>query len=158
MNDDVAATPVLLADSIVQELKRRPGQKASELAKALGAERRDVNRCLSHALAGKVHQDQAYRWRLRDPVAGTSNGKPGSKPQPPSELERLCRYYLECIGQDSDEGVSAFASSHHGEPDYAELPSLPLMRTDWDWWNAPGASRVLGKVRSDRGNLVAWLG
>lgn len=158
MNNKAPATPDLLADGIVQELKRRPGQKASELAQTMGVERRDVNRCLSHTLAGKVHQDQAYRWRLRDLGVAASDGKPGAKAQPPSELARLCRYYLECIGQDSDEGVSAFAASHHGEPDYAELPSLPLTGTDWDWWNAPGASRVLGKVRSDRGNLVAWLG
>ena len=39
-------TPMLdpLAEQILQELKRRPGQKAAELAQAADADRRDVNR------------------------------------------------------------------------------------------------------------------
>lgn len=77
---------------------------------------------------------------------------------PVSDLARLCRYYLECIGQDSGEGVSAFAASTHGEPGYAELPEVPLTAAKQDWWNSPRAARVLNAVRADRTNLVAWLG
>ena len=34
-----------LATRILEELRRRPDQKASEPAEAIGAERREVNRC-----------------------------------------------------------------------------------------------------------------
>ena len=112
-----------LAEKILQELKRRPGQQATELAQAADADRRDVNRCLAHTLAGKVQQDQAYRWRLRDPTSVSAGQQPASA-APPSELARLCRYYLECIGQDSELGVSTFAANRYGEPEYAELDGV----------------------------------
>jgi very-short-patch-repair endonuclease len=146
-----------LVERLLQELKRRPGQKANELAHAIGADRRQVNKHLAHTLAGKVQQDQTYRWRLRDHSYPSAGQQPANA-APPSELARLCRYYLECIGQDSDEGVSTFAANRYGEPEYAELPALPIAGTDWDWWNSPGAGRVLSKVRADKTNLVAWLG
>ena len=146
-----------LAGRILEELKRRPGQKASDLAKSTGADRTEVNRCLSHTLAGKVQQDQAYRWRLREHGPLTAKGVASATTAPPSELARLCRYYLECIGQDSELGVSTFAVNRY-EPEYAELPALPMAGSDWEWWNAPGAGQVLSKVRADKANLVAWLG
>ena len=145
-----------LVEKLLQELKRRPGQKASELAQAIGADRKEVNKHLAHTLAGKVQQDQAYRWHLRDHTPASADQQPASA-APPSELARLCRYYLECIGQDSDSGVSTFAANRY-EPEYAELPALPMAGSDWDWWNAPGAGQVLSKVRADKANLVAWLG
>ncbi|HUO43963.1 MAG TPA: AAA domain-containing protein [Burkholderiales bacterium] len=144
-----------LKERILAVLAQRPGQKASELAHALGVERRDVNRCLSYELAGKVQQGKDYRWRLAAPAASSQTATPAV---PETELLKLCRYYLECIGQDMDESVSAFASSKYGEPDYAELPALPLTSAQEDWWNAPGVGRVLGKVRQDRVKLVAWVG
>jgi hypothetical protein len=126
-------TPAL-KDRVLAELKRKPGMKATELAELLGVDRREVNRCLAHELAGQVQQGSDYRWRPVDaappaataPIAATS------------EIGKLCRYYLECIGQDMDEGASAFASSKYGEPDYAELPRLPtawvrLGRTGPSW-------------------------
>lgn len=146
-----------LVEKLLQELKRHPGQKASELAQAIGADRREVNKHLTHTLTRKVHQDQTYRWRLRDHTSGSVGQQPAAA-APPAEFARLCRYYLECIGQDSDQGVSTFAATRYGEPEYAELPALPMAGSEWDWWNAPGAGRVLGKVRADKANLVAWLG
>ena len=146
---------VTLADRVLAELRRTPGLKAAELAESLGAERRDVNRCLSYELVGKVQQGADYRWR---PVGPT---RPSAAPPPvaaSTEIAKLCRYYLECIGQDMDEGASAFASSKYGEPDYAELPCLPGPHAATDWFNASGVGRVLGKVRQDRAKLVAWLG
>ncbi|TVT50504.1 MAG: AAA family ATPase [Denitromonas halophila] len=146
-----------LSERIQNALERKPHQKATELARLLGVDRKEVNRCLSHALAGKVVQDSAYRWSLR----GSANGAvdtPGTPRAPLTELSRLARYYLECIGQDSDKGVSVFAASKYGHPDYAELPGLPLCVSGWDWWNSPGVERVLSKVRADRSKLIAWLG
>jgi very-short-patch-repair endonuclease len=134
-------------------LKRKPGLKASELATALGRDRREVNRCLSYELAGQVQQGSDYRWRLAQ--RDTQRTKPA--PTPTTEISRLCRYYLECISQDMDEGASVFARNQYGDPDYAQLSSLPI-DSDGDWWNSPGVGRLLGKVRGDRGKLMLWLG
>ena len=150
-------SPEQLADRILAALEKKPGQKGSDLAKLLGVERKDVNHCLAHRLAGKVVQDSTYRWSLRkDNGSGTSSN--GGSPARQTEISRLCRYYLENIGQDSDEGVSVFAASKYGDPEYAELFALPMAGTDWDWWNSPGVERVLSKVKADRSNLLAWLG
>jgi very-short-patch-repair endonuclease len=140
---------------ILQALRDNPGQRSADLAARLSAERKDVNRILTQDLAGKVHQGADYRWRLIEttrPQPTVAAGKPGS------EIARLSRYYLECIGQDMDEGLSVFAHNAYGETDYAELPCLPLGGAGDGWFNAPGVRRILGKVREDRAKLVAWLG
>jgi very-short-patch-repair endonuclease len=145
-----------LAERVVAELRVAPGRKASEIARALRVERRDVNRCLSHDLAGKVAQDATYRWKLRE-ASAEALGR-STPPEPPTELNRLCRYFLECAGHNSDKGVSTFSSSRNGDPDYAEIPALPMLGAAGDWWNAPGVGRVLGKVSADKANLQAWIG
>ena len=156
-NDAVAAALSSLPDRIVEALQKRPNQKAVELAQALGVDRREVNRCLTYNLAGKVVQNAAYRWHLRSDTAIPITA-PAHPMAPPTEIQRLCRYYLECVGPDSDGGVSAFAASRYGDPDYAELPALPIPGGEWDWWNAPGVGRILAKVQTDNTNLVAWMG
>ncbi|MBX9961543.1 MAG: AAA family ATPase [Burkholderiales bacterium] len=144
-----------LRERVLAELRRSPGRKASELAAALGVDRREVNRCLTYELAGEVHQGADYRWRLLN--EGTT--APREPPATPStEIARLCSYYLECVGQDMDDGVNAFASSQHGTPEYAELSRLPLAPRAGEWFNEPGVGRVLGKVLQDRTRLTAWLG
>lgn len=150
-------SPEQLAPRILAALEKKPGQKGSDLAKLIGAERKDINHCLAHTLAGKVVQDSTYRWALRKDHGGLTSAD-GGPSTPQTEISRLCRYYLESIGQDSDEGVSVFAASKFGDPDYAELSALPMAGTDWDWWNSPGVERVLSKVKADRSNLLAWLG
>lgn len=149
-----------LAERILDALKRKPGLKAAELARTLEVDRKEVNRCLAYTLAGKVVQDASYRWSVcataRDTGAG--NTESHAPRAPLSELGRLARYYLECIGQDSGKGVSVFAASRYGEPDHAELPALPFVTGAWDWWKTPGVERVLGKVKADRNKLIAWLG
>ena len=143
-----------LPDRIVELLQQRPNLKAAEIATALGVERRDVNRCLSHQLAGRVQQNESYRWSLR----GAQPASVEQPHEPVTEIARMMRYYLECIGQDSDTGVSTFAANRYGEPDYAELKTMPLPGSSDDWWNAPGAARLLGNVRADRNRLVAYVG
>jgi very-short-patch-repair endonuclease len=152
------SSPVSLTEQILAELKQKPGQKASALADALGVDRRTINDCLSHSLAGRVRQDQAYRWHLLDHDLSVSTTDARIKAESISDLSRLCRYYLECIGQDSGEGVNAFASLKSGEPNYAELPRVPLTGRSWDWWNVPGAGKILGRVHAERTKLTAWLG
>ena len=142
-----------LKDRILEQLRHKPDQKAAELAKALGCERREVNRCLSFELAGRVRQGADYRWSL----AERGDTKATAAPAPTTEIARLSRYYLECISQDMDEGVSVFAKNQYGEPDYASLPSVPIS-SEIDWWNAQGVGRLLGKARGERGKLMLWLG
>ncbi|MCW5631812.1 MAG: AAA family ATPase [Rubrivivax sp.] len=150
---NVEARP--LRDRVLEVLRGKPDLKAVELAEVLGVERREVNRCLSYELAGQVQQGADYRWRL------VTRDAPSSLPastEPASEIARLARYYLECIGQDMDEGVSAFASNRYGAPDYAELSALPLAVPGMPWLTEPRVAPVLGKVRQDRAKLTVWLG
>lgn len=151
MND----RPPTLEERVLAELRKAPGRKASELAEALGVERRDINRCLTSELTGRVQQGSDYRWRRIDSPRTSAQTLTD---RPTSEIARHCRYYLECIGQDMDEGVSVFASTRDGDPGYALLPSLPQSNSGLDWFNTPDVSRVLGKIRQDRARLVAWLG
>ena len=145
-----------LGNLIIESLTRKPNQKASDLAKELSLEKKDINRCLTYELKSKVLQDASYRWRV---VSATSSVPESTAPaKPESELARLCRYYLECVGQDDDEGVSTFAASKYGEPDYVQLPKLPLCDASWDWSQSLGAGRLLGKVRAERANLIAYIG
>lgn len=143
-----------LRDRILAELQGSSGLKAGELAERLRADRPEVSRCLAFDLAGLVRQGADYRWHLRKAPSSSQQARVA----PSSELANLCRYYLECIGQDMDEGVGAFASNAYGAPEYAELPRLPLGTGRADWFNEPGVERVLGDVRKDRSKLVAWLG
>jgi hypothetical protein len=144
MDDALNDTSIGLRQRILGELARQPGQKAADLANALVAERRTVNRCLSNELAVKVQQGADYRWRLVGQAKATAS-VPASLAS--TEIAKLSRYYLECIGQDMDEGVSTFAKSRYGEPDYAELTTLPMAVPGTDWFNETGVARVLGKVR-----------
>jgi hypothetical protein len=145
----------LLPGRILAELARQPGQKAAVLAAALAADRKVINQCLYGPLRGKVRQDRSYRWYL----ANHREPAPAASPrQADTELSRLCRYYLDCIGADTAKGVSAFAASRYGPPDYAELPALPGLGGSSAWWRADGAGRLLVKVRNDRAKLTAWIG
>jgi very-short-patch-repair endonuclease len=142
-----------LKERILEALQQKPGLKAAELAQVLGSERREVNRCLSYELAGHVQQGSDYRWRLVQRGAAQAVAAPA----PATEIARLCNYYLECISQDMDEGVSVFARSQYESPNYAPLNSVPIS-SNTDWWNSPGVGRLMGRVRADRGKLMLWLG
>ena len=146
-----------LEEKLIHLLIKNPGLKSNEIASFLKVERREVNRLLAYDLAERVLQDSSYRWRLR---GKQSESFADSEPNPKSnnEVARLSRYFLECIGHDSDEGVSAFASSSRGDTEYCEVPRIPMLGGDGDWWNTPGVMRVVNKVKADRNNLQAWFG
>ena len=67
----------------------------------------------------------------------------------------LCRYYLECISQDMDEGASAIVGTR--DVDYVQLPYVPI-GSSHEWWNSAGVGRLFGKVREARGKLVPLVG
>ncbi len=72
-----------------------------------------------------------------------------------TDLARLCRYYLACMGQD-EVGVSAFAYSKDGTPDYQLLSAIPASAQAL--FSQEGASRLLNKVRGERGRWELYLG
>jgi very-short-patch-repair endonuclease len=142
-----------LRQLILEALQESSGLKSTELATALGRDRREVNRCLGHELAGQVQQGSDYRWRLVQRASQQS----ASAERPTTEIARICRYYLECISHDMDEGASVSARSQDGDPTYAQLASVPI-GTQGAWWNSAGVARLVGKVRDERGKLTLWLG
>lgn len=141
-----------LDNKILDALSKEPGRSARDLAAQLGVEKKQVNSRLYGALKGRVKQDNEYRWRLLEDDA----------PEVPVEvrfestdLARLARYYLSCIGQD-DLGVSVFAKDNFGNPDYGELKVLPGGVADF--WQTETARRILGKLRKDKSRLALYFG
>lgn len=153
MND--MEKPPALEDRILNHLASNPGLKGSQIASALGAERREVNRCLHGPLMGRVRQDSTYRWYL----AGASAPQLQSEaPEHQSELTDLCRYYLECLACDADQGASVFAASRFGDPDYVQLPAYPGLDDQFDWTHAEGVGALLGRARQQKAKVAAYIG
>lgn len=139
---------------IIEFLEKEPGQLARNLGDKLNVDKKVVNNILYGKLKGKVKQDSKYRWYLM------SNDMT-SEPDAPEEvfantdLAKLCRYYLSCMGHD-EAGISTFAHSKFGDPDYIELSSLPkntkaLLAED-------NFQKILGKVRADRSRQAMYVG
>ncbi len=150
-----------LEQQIAEILKAHSGLKGREISDKLGLDKRTVNSCLSRFRGKLFVQDSgSYRWRLKDPSAGnsTKGPMPPSPPAPPqTALAMLCRYYLDCISQESELDISVFASGRFG-PDYVELSSMPLVTEDASVFEAESAKRLLNKTRRDRSRLVIYLG
>ena len=145
-----------LANQIVAALQAKPGQKADELARALGVERALVNKALYGPLKGRVTQDRAYRWRVTETAQrGPSSSSDDAPALADTDLAKLCRYYLACLGYD-DTGVSTFLTSNFGDPDYLEVRSLP--RAPDDLQDSDAARRMLGRKRAEQGRYGLYLG
>lgn len=140
---------------ILEALKAHPGQKASDLAIELDTEKKEINGLLYGELKDECVQDERYCWYLNKdaPVSVKEEKKAISK----TALSSLAHYYLSCIGQDDEGGVSVFADSKHGDFDYIELKSLPLKTGD-SLIESQDAQKLLGKIRKDRSRLAMYLG
>lgn len=141
-----------LDNKIVSALSESPGMSARELAARFEADKKQINSRLYGALKGRVQQDNKYRWRLVDDAAPEAPLKPGFEN---TDLARLARYYLSCIGQD-DLGISTFAWDKYGNPDYSELETLP--GGAFNIWETESARRMLGKLRKDKSRLALYFG
>lgn len=143
-----------LQDKILSLLADRPSQKADEIAKAIGATRTEINQALYGPLKSRVRQDRSYLWSLAPSVAD----EPALEPDdafPDTDLARLCRYYLACLGYD-DAGVSTFLTSKSGDPDYSEVKALP--RSIYDLSEEEAGRRMLGRKRTERGRYELYFG
>lgn len=140
-----------LADKIQELLNAKPGQTARQLADQLGVERREVNSLLYGKLKPWFRQDNAYRWH---PNAGADQPREtATATRENTDIARLVRYYLACLGQD-ERGVSVFASGQHGL-DYVELDCLP---DQGDIFSSDEARDLMSRARGDRGRMELFFG
>ena len=139
------------ADKIQELLNAKPGQTARELAEQLGVERRAVNSLLYGKLKPWFRQDNAYRWYPN--AAGGSPQETATAAYQNTDVARLVRYYLACLGQD-ERGVSVFASGNHGL-DYVELDCLP---GQGDIFSSDEARDLMSRARGDRGRMELFFG
>ena len=146
-----------LEGRLVAALNAKPGQKADELAKTLGTDRSEINQLLYGRMRNRVRQDSGYRWRLLD--GGQQPAQEGAEPEAEqfanTDLSRLARYYLACLGYD-DTGISTFLTSKFGEPDYVELSELPL--TSGALADSSAGRQLLSRKRTERGRYGLYLG
>lgn len=117
---------------IVELLSQTPGLKARQIASQLGLDKRDVNSLLYGRLKSKLAQDKEYRWWPKDSRPTAKGKEPSSEKKLNTPLARLSRYYLDCLSQDNDAGISAFASSRY-DLDYVPLAECPLLSDGDDY-------------------------
>jgi len=146
-----------LDEQIIQALRTKPGQTAAELARTLGGDRTAINQRLYGPLRGRVEQDTSYRWRLAGaaPRPATDEADGAAEPTANTDLARLARYYLACLGFD-DAGVSTFLTTRFGDPDYAELTTLP--RSPTALADSLAARQLLSRKRTDRARYGLHFG
>jgi very-short-patch-repair endonuclease len=143
-----------LSDRILNLLKDRGSLKAAEIAGALECDRKLVNQALYGALRRRVTQDTAYRWTanaIGEHAKGEVAGGTAAGP-----LAHLCRYYLDCLAHDTEQGCSVFAASNNGKLDYSALKELPELRAGGTWTGPHGESarELVQRTRLDRS--AAW--
>jgi len=138
---------------ILELLEEKPGLKAREIATHLDVDKKLVNSALYGYLKNKCVQDEKYCWYSSKNAPTESNDKKTVIPK--TTLSNLSRYYLACLGQDDEGGVSAFADSKY-DLDYVELDSLPNSSNE-HLFESAGAQNLFGKIRKDRGRLEMYF-
>ena len=144
-----------LQDQILKALQAKPNQKADELARTLGSNRIQINKILNE-LRGQVSQDRAYHWSITAAAPRTTSASDEPDEQfANTDLARLCRYYLACLGHD-DTGVSTFLTPESGDQDYFEVTSIPHSSDDLAENDA--SHQLLGRKRTERGHYGLYFG
>jgi very-short-patch-repair endonuclease len=156
--------PVVDGETVEERVCRllaiSPNLKAKEIAEKLGGDRHEINNILYGKLQGKVRRDRSFRWSL---VPAGDIGKHTEKvtqttPDVQTPLTRLCRYYLDCISYE-EQGVSTFARNQYGNPDYLELPSLPMFSgAQENPLDAPPAKSFIQSARRPGSQKTLYLG
>jgi len=147
-----------LEKQILSILAETPGLKAHKIASKLSCEKKKINSLLYGRLKRKVWQDKVYKWYLIETKSQISKKQDSEETKKDTELAKLCRYYLECLSYDADQGISAFAQNKYGQPDYVELSSMPVVDTNYDWLNVYEVGGFLGKIRREHGRLTMYIG
>jgi very-short-patch-repair endonuclease len=144
-----------LGSKVLEYLRLRGPAKAKDIAIALGLERSTINQLLHGSLRAKVRQDKTYAW---SPVAGAP---PAAASRPPAETrpnnyQPLFSYYLDCLTQDDDSGVSVFAESRY-DLDYVELETWPFETTP-SGGESEALRRLIARQKRDSRKKTLWLG
>lgn len=117
-----------LEKRIYQAIAQGNGIKGADIAKIIGEERKVVNSTLSTSIDLKalVKQDSSFCWWPRNQETGikTSAGEV-SIPVPDVALSNICKYYLNCIIEESGNAVSQFLTSEF-DLRYAIIHDLDL--------------------------------
>jgi hypothetical protein len=149
--DPTVDRPKQNKDRISELLASKPGLRSKQIAQELGIERTDVNSILYGELRHKFKQDQDYQWWPQELTTTSRREAPKRVEIRNSLLSRLCRYYLDCLSQDQEDGISVFASSNY-QSDYVELEELPqLSRKVSNIFEDDSARQLLNRMRRDRG-------
>lgn len=148
-----------ISDDIIRLLREHPKLKARQIASALNIDRKQVNSVLWGELRTKVIQDNQYQWSLTDRTINKDNIDAAQLSVKNTPLSKLCDYYLECLNYDNFEGLSVFASSKYGDPDYVEVPELPMVSDEpVNIFDQEAAIRLWRKARRERSHLTVVLG
>lgn len=142
-----------IKQQITELLEEKPGLKAREIATYLDVDKKLVNSALYGYLKNNYVQDEKYCWYLNKNAPTESNDKKTVIPK--TALSNLSRYYLACLGQDDEGGVSVFADSKY-DLDYVELDSLPNSNSE-QLFESNEAQKLFGKIRKDRGRLEMYF-
>ncbi len=118
---------------IVELIRMHPGLTAAQISSRLDVSRETLLKVLYEDLKGQVAADRSYGWWPADQVPQATDD--GAEPpvaaggQTPL-LQRLLKYYLDCIKLDRPHEVS-FPLRNEGA-DYVALPLLPLTPQTWE--------------------------
>lgn len=139
---------------ILAVLAKNHGLKAREIATHLDIDKKFINSALYGNIKDKCIQDEKYCWYLNKDAPTSDKNKKVSISQ--TALSNLSRYYLACLGQDDEGGISVFADSKY-DLDYVELDSLPNANNE-HLFETDGIQNLFGKIRKDRGRLEMYFG
>jgi hypothetical protein len=151
-----------LREIILKILKEKQNLKAKEIASIINSEygldvdKKQVNGTLYSELKGVVYQNKKYQWSLSATKTSDSKKDDDFLDTP---LSNLCSYYNDCLSKDIDSGVSDYASSRYGLPEYGQIDSLNMVFSNSEnLYSTENTNKVINKVRKDRHRLILQLG
>ena len=134
--------------TILKIISEHPGISAKDIAQFIGCDRKDVNSALYGVLSKHCYQDSSYRWYSN---SHKNNQAHASLVTPPDQrLSDICKYYLNCLSLEENNGISAFLTSNHSL-NYTELSSLTVDSSD------ETVANLIHKVSMEK-NLTAHVG
>ncbi len=134
--------------TILDIISKKSGIKAKDIALEIGCDKGDVNAALYGVLSVFCYQDSSYKWFLNK--QDEKENKTESNVSFDKELSNLCKYYLNCLSIEENNGISAFLTSNYAL-DYAELSGFSIDSHD------EKIPRLIRKINAGK-NLTANVG
>ena len=117
-----------------------------------------IREILYNNLKDRVYQDNRYRWFLVRTDNSNQLNHISENDKSNTLISRLMSYYLECIAQDYDDGISEFAKSRYDLPAYAQINVLPQYANDANvFYRENNLNRVLNIIRASHGRTVVYI-